>query len=94
MKDSVFKELDYEEKQKCISAIIKMEYEILKAIFEGHSPNVDDCFKNYRFELDRLRTVLFDDNYILFCEKNDSHPLGDVYYSYLSENIKNDTIAE
>lgn len=44
-----------EENQKIISRIVKLEYDITKAVFDGHRCFDNDIFKESREELKKLR---------------------------------------
>jgi hypothetical protein len=48
-----------QDKEKIISRIIDLEYEITSAIIEGHKSSIDDKFQNKRLELNTLRCLLF-----------------------------------
>lgn len=45
-----------------VSRILKLEYEITKAVMDGHKPHLGDEFKEKRKELKQLRKELFDEN--------------------------------
>lgn len=48
-----------QDKEKIISRIIDLEYEITSAIIEGHKSSIDGKFQNKRLELNTLRCLLF-----------------------------------
>ena len=48
-----------QDKEKIISRIINLEYEITSAIIKGHKSSIDDKFQNKRVELNTLRCLLF-----------------------------------
>jgi hypothetical protein len=84
-----------EQKEKCISAIIKMQIEINEDTFKGYKPCEDDMFQSYRDQIQRLRAVLFDSQFIRFCDTNKLHPLddGSAYVEYLhAKNLMEDEI--
>jgi hypothetical protein len=71
---------------KILSAIIEMECEMTLAVSEGHKPVIGDMFQEYRNQLERLRSILFNTEFIGFCNMNKLHPLDDgfSYDEYLN----------